>query len=671
MSESIWSRYAGMLDVSISGIERVDELMKRGRTEDARDHLISSARACFQYRWPTKREYTLRRLGESLDAERFPALEPIIAELRRESSEGAAKFIAYLRTRATLDVSSFIRGAEAPPPDFKPAGQRSLPLWQHFAATRDAAIKTELDRRIAEYLDPHVVITWHETASCYPMLVMSAIRHGGIDDATLCKLILFGLDHAEQCNDHVHLSNPAQTSVGGNHLFAWIQAWLQFAILFPEFTRTPALLAAVLARIDDEVSKQVMPDGSMIEGCPGYQNCCIWGASELLRLCKLAGLSLPDRVLRAWERMLRFNIGLLRPDFCVPFLGDSHDDHMPGYAQHMKRYYALPELAWTLSEGKEGSPPAFKSVAFRSIGYFVLRSGWTRDDLYLCFDGGRFGQAHHHEDKLHFELWAHGRMFLVDPGDYGYNDHWMRQWCVLAQAHNTVLVDDAGQCRWREDRDKWYSHVPLENPFTISDTWDTVEASFDGPWERNIGNVRVRRRIAFHKGTPAFYWVTDWAEDAGAAASVGGAADESRSDADKRDREVTQIFHFAHDIATVEEIAGGVRTRIAGGPNLAMLIAKHEAGDASVNGPVTIKRYRGEQNPTRGWCAPKLYTTEPAWEVHVTGRSPLPCRRDFVLLPTRGELPEKLDVVITPTKHGATLTLHIGGESHRVEAPVQ
>ena len=32
-------------------------------------------------------------------------------------------------------------------------------------------------------------------------------------------------------------------------------------------------------------------------------------------------------------------------------------------------------------------------------------------------------------------------------------------------AHNTILIDGIGQCRWREDRDKWYSHVPLKNRF--------------------------------------------------------------------------------------------------------------------------------------------------------------------------------------------------------------
>lgn len=647
---SVWERHHGLLRVQMSGIDRVDDLMKQGRTEDARDHLISTARAVWQYRWPTRREYTMRRLGESLDTNRFPELAPIATDLRREAPDSARRFLDYLRQRTHPDAGSFVARPAAPPPDFVPEGQSALALWQAAAATNDPAIRAALDRRIAEYLDPHVVITWHETAGGYPRLVMSALAHGGLDDRTLCQLILFGLDHAEQCNDTAHLTNPPQTSIGGNHLFAWISAWLKFTILFPEFRRTPALQAAALARLDDEVSKQVMPDGSMIEGVPGYQNCCLFGASEFLGLCAQYRLPLPDRVREAWERMLRFNIGLMRPDFCIPFLGDSHDQLVPNYIWRMKEFYAFPELEWTVSRGAAGRPPAFTSVGFPSIGYYVLRGGWQSDDLYLCFDGGRFGQAHQHEDKLHMELWAHGRLFLVDPGDYGYTDHWMREWVVLSQAHNTVLVDGAGQCRWREDRDRWYSAAPLENPWRTGPEWDVVEACFDGPFERDVGGVRVRRRVAFHKGDPACYWVTDWIEGAGR-------------------HEATELFHFAHDIAAVDEIPGGVRTRIAGGPDFAVLLARPAGADADTP-PVSVRRHRAERNPTRGWVAPRLYEVEPAWEVHFTGAGDLPLRRDFILLPSKTALPDDLQATLDLSGPAPAINLAIGGRRSRFISPL-
>ncbi|MCE9589959.1 MAG: heparinase II/III family protein [Planctomycetes bacterium] len=640
---SIWERYSQLLTVRISGIERVGELAEQGRIEDARDHLISSARGAWQYRWPTGRTYTLRRLGEELDTERFQALAPIARMLTDEEPGGAAAFLDYLRRRAAPNVASFVGAPVAPAAGFNPQGQYSVALWNAVVTTGDPAVKAALDQRIAQYLDPHLVITWHETDGCWPQLVMSSLFHGGIDDATLCKLILFGLDHAEQCNVTSHLSEPAQTSIGGNHLFAWISAWLKFTILFPEFRRTPALQHSVIARLDDETSKQVMPDGSMIEGCPGYQNCCLYGASEFLRLAAEHGLQYPGRVRAAWARMIRHVVGLMRPDFCVPFFGDSHDRYVPQYLWQLPRFYDMSELDWAVSGGKKGRPPAYTSCAATSIGYYTMRSGWERDAVYMCFDGGRFGQGHQHEDKLGFELCAFGRPFLVDAGDHSYSEHWMREWVVLAQAHNTVLIDGAGQCRWREDRDKWYSHVPLKNPWTTGPVWDVTEADFAGPYERDIGDVKVRRRVVFHKGAPPFFWITDWIEGT-------------------RTHEVTELFHFAHDIGVVEEIPGGVRTRIPGGPDLAVLLM------AAQGGGVSVERHCGERNPTRGWVSPELYREEPAWEVHFTGAGATPMRRDFLLLPWRATLPD-VSARLNIGGGSPAITLTIGGRDTTIALP--
>jgi hypothetical protein len=161
----------------------------------------------------------------------------------------------------------------------------------------------------------------------------------------------------------------------------------------------------------------------------------------------------------------------------------------------------------------------------------------------------------------------------------------MAQWSVLSQAHNTVLVDDAGQCRWRGDRGEWYSHVPLKNRWSTGPDWDVVEADFDGPFERDIGPVRIWRRVAFHKGAPPFWWITDRVEGSG-------------------EHDVAALFHFAHDIAEVGGIPGGVRTRVPGGPDLAIV----------ANGGETVVRlFRGERDPVRGWMSPALGAAEPAW----------------------------------------------------------
>ena len=645
-ADEYWQRLK--IDLNIIDIGRVGELLDQGRLEEARDHFISCARAAWQYRWLSVRHFTLKRLGEALDAERFPELRGIADALMAEAPGAAKQFLDHLRQRRKPDCSSYIHSPSAPAADFDPEAAASFALWQAWAATRDERFKHHLARRIAQYLDPLHVISWHETFSSWGMLVMSTVHHGGIDDETLCKLILFGLDHAEQCNVTSHLSEPPQPSIGGNHLFAWLGGWLTATILFPEFRRSPALQFAAIARLDDELSKQVMPDGSMIEGAPGYQNCCIYGASVFLRMCAEQGIELPQTTRDAWEKMMRFCIGLVRPDGRLPMFGDSQDDRT--YAAPMRKFYQIPELDWLTTEGKEGHPPSYTSKDFPCIGYYVQRTGWRRDDLWLCFDGGRFGQAHHHEDKLNFELDAYGRTMIVDAGVRSYSDHWFRTWSVLAQAHNVLLIDGVGQCRWRQDRDLWFSPIPLKNRWETGPEWDIAEADFTGPYEREIGPIVQRRRIVFHRTQPAFWWITDTLEGPG-------------------EHEVTELFHFAHDIETVTTLNDGVRTRLPGGPDLAILCLFSGEPLGKEQRKAKVEMLRGEQDPPRGWVSPKLHEVAPAWEVHFTGRARLPLRRDFILLPWRTALPEELSARLS-LSGAPRVDLTVGAERHSVQLPL-
>jgi len=633
-----------LVDIQIAGIDRVGQLLREGRVDEARDHFISCARAVWQHRWRSVRRFTLKRLGVALDTQRHPQLAQVAAALRAEEPGAARFFLDHLRSRTKPEVTSFVERPKPPAKDFDPAAgsATSLHLWHAWVAGGDPRAKEQLDRRIGEYLDPVRVISWHETNRAWARLVMSALYHGGIDDETLCKLILFGLDHAEHCNATSHLSEPPQTSIGGNHLFNWILGWLTATLLFPEFRRSPALQSSAIARLDDELSLQVMPDGSMIEGAPGYQNCCLYGASEFLRLCGEQHVALPPRVLEAWEKMIRFAVGIMKPDGRVPMIGDSQDDLVRGLASPMTRYYDIPELDWTVSEGKKGRPPSCTSKAFPCIGYYVQRTGWSPDDLYLCFNGGRFGQSHHHEDKLSFELYAHGRMMLVDCGVHSYSDHWFRRWAVTSHAHNTILVDGAGQCRWRQDRDQWYSPMPLDNRCEMGEQWDLVEADFDGPYETPIGPIVQRRRVVFHRTEPAFWWITD---------AVNGDGE----------HEVTELFHFAHDIETLQPADRGVRTRIPGGPDLAVLCLHADE--------VAVERYRGAQDPPWGWVSPERNALAPAWEVHFTGRPRLPMRRDFLLLPSAGELPDDVSAQLQLLPSAARLSLLIAGQRHILDLP--
>ena len=68
------------------------------------------------------------------------------------------------------------------------------------------------------------------------------------------------------------------------------------------------------------------------------------------------------------------------------------------------------------------------------------------------FDCGPLGEGNHgHFDCLSFELAAHGRSLVVDPGRYTYSEAGDINWRVRFRStasHNTVLVDGRNQTRY-------------------------------------------------------------------------------------------------------------------------------------------------------------------------------------------------------------------------------
>jgi hypothetical protein len=76
----------------------------------------------------------------------------------------------------------------------------------------------------------------------------------------------------------------------------------------------------------------------------------------------------------------------------------------------------------------------------------------TPQAQHLVLDCGPLGEGNHgHFDALSFELAAHGRALVVDPGRYTYSEAGDVNWRVHFRgtaAHNTVCVDGRHQTRY-------------------------------------------------------------------------------------------------------------------------------------------------------------------------------------------------------------------------------
>ena len=78
-----------------------------------------------------------------------------------------------------------------------------------------------------------------------------------------------------------------------------------------------------------------------------------------------------------------------------------------------------------------------------------------------------FGYRHQHEDKLHFVLYAYGRVHVTDPGNYPYDSSQWRRYHISAYAHNTILVDGMPQNRRGFNRRLDEAEHSYESPFHL------------------------------------------------------------------------------------------------------------------------------------------------------------------------------------------------------------
>jgi hypothetical protein len=200
-----------------------------------------------------------------------------------------------------------------------------------------------------------------------------------------------------------------------------------------------------------------------------------------------------------------------------------------------------------------------------------MRTGWGRGDNYLFFDGGPFGMGHQHEDKLAFQIHAHGSYLLVDPGNYMYDQSAMRAYVLGASAHNVISVDGKPQHRRGRPATN-VNKAPEASRWESTPAYDYCEGVYaDGFGGDNTLAVTHKRAVLFVK--PDYWLVLDAL---------------TPPDADPHQYEA--LFHLGTDQAVAE--GASVRT-VGSAANLSI---------TAVGADVALDVVRGQETPSYlGW----------------------------------------------------------------------
>jgi hypothetical protein len=455
---------------------------------------------------------------------------------------------------------------------------------------------------------------------------------------------------------------------GGNWLVCEKSALVTMGTVYPEFTDSPAWLKMGWDTLSRELETQVYPDGAQIELTPHYHSATLSSFRNAYDIADRNQAPIPPAYRDRMRLMYEYLMYVVKPDGFIPMFNDSDHGNMRGWmrdgAERFDRQDMLyvatggqgggsvgartPSSAGVAPAGQEdrsvgartpssaGVAPAGPSHAFPWAGQYVMRSGWTSDDVYLAIDAGPYGYGHQHEDKLTVDVWAYGQEMILDPGRYTYAGGKWRSYFLSTLSHPTMLVDGGGQNRRATPRETWVPREPRENRWISNADLDFVTGSYEDGYPGADDVIHIRK-VLFVK--PAYFVVSDLAirghgtrgHDPIQPHRIGIVSPGSQ------EHEATVQWQLARAGAQFDQPSLAVHSV---GPQANVLVQP-----ASPEG-LTVSLHEGEGDPPAGWVGWSLHQAlkEPATLVRYSRKGIPPLQFDTVIFPYKGKQPPVLQV---------------------------
>jgi hypothetical protein len=312
------------------------------------------------------------------------------------------------------------------------------PGWLERA---DASILDWIERNpIAAPAHPRA---WFEgTVSKRMFALIQLVHHYGerrTTSAVSLKLLLCMIyQHAQ------YLSNDATYRPRGNHGMRQDLALIAAAVSFPQFKESEAWLSTALNRLrDQQVRPGFTADGVWREHSPGYHVYVM----SLLKAARdmLAGhpRERDAAFLRELDRQSQHYLThVLDPAGELPPVGDTYRD--AGAKEQLGDLLTTAESRYSLSQGREGTPPVTLDGHFPASGQVVFRDRWDQpgQSCYLHLHAELHRQfGHRQADDLSFVFHGLGRWWIIDGGRHSSEDCPEYHHLASPFAHNGWTLD--------------------------------------------------------------------------------------------------------------------------------------------------------------------------------------------------------------------------------------
>ncbi len=304
----------------------------------------------------------------------------------------------------------------------------------------------------------------------------------------------------------LHLLNH---STQGNWLMMELSGVYTFSGLFDELSDAERNRGIAAERLLEEMEKQILPDGMHNELSPDYQVVVFGCGESIYSLAVSLGFAeeIPDAFVKTLERIVHSAVLLSTPDFTQPRTNDTYTittERFTGPAE--KLLPGKSEYRFVNSRRREGNPPAGETASafLANAGFAVMRSDWTEEAAYLCFDVGPLGRGHMHQDKLNVNIYKGAEELLYDDGGGQYEISEARRYGISGYSHNIVLVDGMAQNR----KSPLETTEPIDAGWISNESFDYAAASYDDEFGAEGGKPAVHtREVRFCK--PGFFCIKD------------------------------------------------------------------------------------------------------------------------------------------------------------------
>ncbi|RGD20128.1 hypothetical protein DW651_12410 [Subdoligranulum sp. AM23-21AC] len=240
----------------------------------------------------------------------------------------------------------------------------------------------------------------------------------------------------------------------GNHACLEVAGLGVLSIFYREFKEAAAWRAYAVGLLETKWEDQFYPDGYSREMSGAYHWVALRNFFAFYQVAKHNGMQniFSETYVQWLRKAAKAEFDQQKPDFSLPVTNDSNVS-----TRHKMQLQILSDLngpeetEYRLSDGKRGRAPQRTSCFYPHARLAVMRTDWTSDAVYACFDMGPWGDNHMNEDQLNLEFSAYGRNLLVNSGRWRYTTSPGVDWLERAQyfkstlAYNSVLCDGMGQ----------------------------------------------------------------------------------------------------------------------------------------------------------------------------------------------------------------------------------